>query len=86
MRRIVLPQAVIRVVPPLGTYWISCFRDSSLVTIIGVFELSHAAQQVSTETYRPFEAYTILAVIYLILTYPQARALDWLFSRFRVQE
>jgi His/Glu/Gln/Arg/opine family amino acid ABC transporter permease subunit len=83
LRRIVIPQAVVRMIPTFGSYWISLFRDTSLVTIIGVAELTHAAQQISVDSYRPFECYTALALIYLVLTLPQARFLDWLFKRVR---
>lgn len=84
--RIIIPQAVIRVIPPLGTFWVSLFRDSALVAFIGVAELTHAAQKISIDTYRPFEAFTILAIIYIVLTYPQARLVAWLHERMRVRE
>lgn len=84
--RIVIPQAVRRIVPPLGTFWVSLFRDSALVAYIGVAELTHAAQQISIDTYRPFEAFTALAVIYILVTYPQARMVAWLNEKFRVRE
>jgi len=84
--RIIIPQAVMRVVPPLGTFWVSLFRDSALVSIIGVAELTHAAQKISTETYRPFEAFTALAILYIVLTLPQARLVSWLHEKFRVRE
>lgn len=86
LMRIVIPQAVMRVVPPLGTFWVSLFRDSALVAFIGVAELTHAAQQVSIDTYRPFESFTALAVFYIVLTYPQARLVAWLHEKFRVRE
>ncbi len=84
--RIVIPQAVIRVVPPLGTFWVSLFRDSALVAFIGVAELTHAAQKISIDSYRPFEAFTALAVLYMVLTYPQARLVSWIHERMRVRE
>lgn len=84
--RIIIPQAVRRVVPPLGTYWVSLFRDSAMVAYIGVAELTHAALQVSIQTYRPFEAFTALAIAYMVLTYPQARLVSWLHEKFRVEE
>lgn len=62
-RRIIVPQAFMRVVPLLGTFWVSLFRDSALASIIGVTELTHAAQRISTLTYRPLEAFTALAII-----------------------
>lgn len=84
--RIVIPQAVMRVIPPLGTFWVSLFRDSALVAFIGVAEVTHAAQQISIDTYRPFEAFTALAVLYMVLTYPQARLVAWIHERMRVRD
>lgn len=86
LRRIIIPQAVMRVVPPLGTFWVSLFRDSALVAFIGVAELTHAAQKLSIDTYRPFEAFTALAVLYIVLTYPQARLVSWIHERIRIRE
>lgn len=86
LRRIIVPQAILRVIPPLGTFWVSLFRDSALVAFIGVAEVMHAAQQVAIASYRPFEAYTALAVLYFVITYPQARLVAWLYDRFRVRE
>lgn len=86
LRRVIIPQAVRRVIPPLGTFWVSLFRDSAMVAYIGVAELTHAALQVSIQTYRPFEAFTALAIAYMILTYPQARLVAWLHEKLRVKE
>lgn len=86
LTRIIIPQAVRRVVPPLGTFWVSLFRDSAMAAYIGVAELTHAALEVSIQTYRPFEAFTALAIAYMILTYPQARLVAWVHEKFRVKE
>lgn len=86
MRRVVLPQAIRHVIPPLGSTWVSTFKDSSLVSIIGVPELLFRAQVVSIETYRPVEIFTVLALTYFLLTYPQSRLVDLLYNRFRVHE
>ena len=86
LMRIIIPQAVLRVIPPLGTYWVSLFRDSALVAFIGVAEVMHAAQQISVDTYRPFEAFTALAILYMAITYPQARLVGWLHEKIRVEE
>ena len=85
-RRVVLPQAVRRVVPPMATIWVSLFKETSLVSTIGVADLSHAALSVRASTFRVFEVLTALALIYLVLAYPQAKLADWLHRRYRVQE
>lgn len=86
LRRIIIPQATLRVIPPLGTFWVALFRDSALVAFIGVAEVMHAAQQISVDSYRPFEAFTAVAVLYIVITYPQARLVGWLHERLRVEE
>jgi polar amino acid transport system permease protein len=86
MRRVILPQAVSRVVPPMGSMWVSLFKDTAIVFVIAVPELMHAAREVAVETYRPLEILTVTALIYFIVTYPQARGVDFLHRKFRVVE
>lgn len=86
LRRIIIPQAILRVIPPLGTFWVALFRDSALVAFIGVAEVMHAAQQISVDSYRPLEAFTAVAILYILITYPQARLVGWLHERLRVEE
>lgn len=85
-RRVLLPQAVARVVPPLGSYWVSLFKDTSLLAVIGVAELMYQGRVVATDTYRPLEIFTAVAVIYYLLGYPQALGVNLLYRRFQVQE
>jgi polar amino acid transport system permease protein len=86
MRRVIFPQAIRHIIPPLGSTWVSTFKDSSLVAVIGVPELLFRAQVASIDTYRPVEIYTLLAVIYFLLTYPQSRLVDRLYRRFRLHD
>lgn len=85
-RRVLLPQAVARVIPPLGSYWVSLFKDTSLLAVIGVAELMYQGRLVATDTYRPLEILTGVAIIYYVLAYPQALAVNFLYGRFHVQE
>jgi polar amino acid transport system permease protein len=86
MRRVILPQAVSRVVPPMGSMWVGLFKDTAIVSVIAVPDLMHAARVVAVETYRPLEILTVTALIYFIITYPQARGVDFLHRKFRVVE
>lgn len=86
LRRIIIPQSVVRVIPPIGTFWVSLFRDSALVSIIGIHELTYQAQHLASITYRPLVVFTALAIIYMVLTYPQARLVSWIHERLRVRE
>jgi polar amino acid transport system permease protein len=85
-RRIILPQAVVRVIPALGSTWVSLFKDTSILSVIGVAELMYQGRIVATDTYRPLEIFTGVAVIYYILAYPQSLGVNWLFRYYRVQE
>jgi polar amino acid transport system permease protein len=86
LRRIILPQAVLRMVPPMAAMWVALFKDTSILAAIGVAEMMTQARVLASETYRPMEIYTLVAVVYFLLTYPQSLAVNWLFSRFRVKE
>lgn len=67
LRKIVIPQAVRDVVPPIGNNMIALLKDSALVSVIGVVELVHASQLAISETFRPFEFYLAAAVCYYII-------------------
>lgn len=84
MRRIVFPQAFRTVVPPLGNLWVSLFKDSSIVSLVGVADLMNQGKKVSVLSYRPVEVFTFLALTYFVLTYPQARLVDKFYKMHRV--
>ena len=86
MRRIILPQAISRMVPPMGSMWVGLFKDTAIVSVIAVKDLMHAARVIAVNTYRPLEILTATALIYFVITYPQARGVDFLHRKFRVAE
>jgi polar amino acid transport system permease protein len=67
MRFIVLPQAVRRVLPPLGNQFVYMLKTSSLVSVIGLTELTRRANELVVSQYRPLEIYTFLMLEYLVL-------------------
>jgi His/Glu/Gln/Arg/opine family amino acid ABC transporter permease subunit len=77
MRRIVLPQAFRIVMPPVGSAFIGLLQDSALVSIIGVAELMRQAQLAVAETFRPFEVYTAISILYLALTITLSKINDY---------
>lgn len=85
-KRIVLPQALMRVLPALGNMWVSLFKDTAILSVIGVGELMYEGRIAATDTYRPLEVFTGVAVIYYLLAYPQSLGVNWLFNKFKVQE
>lgn len=84
MRRIVLPQAVRIVIPTAGNYFIALFKDSALVSVIALTELLRAGQMLAATTYKHFEIYTLVAIIYLLISYPASWFVNWLERRFRI--
>lgn len=86
MKRIVLPQAIMRVLPALGSMWVSLFKDTAILSVIGVGELMYQGRIVANDTYRALEVFTGVAVIYYLLAYPQSLGVNWLFAKFQVKE
>lgn len=82
MRRIILPQAVTRMLPPIGNTWISLFKDSSLVSTIAVADLTYQGRVLAAYNYRPLEVLTTVAVLYFVLTYPQSLMVNWLHRKY----
>jgi His/Glu/Gln/Arg/opine family amino acid ABC transporter permease subunit len=86
LRRVVIPQALRRVLPVLASTWVSLFKDTSLVSVIAVSELAYVSMQIRSQTFRVLEMLTAMAAIYWLLGYPQAKLVDWVQRRFAVTE
>lgn len=69
MRYIILPQAMQRMLPALAGQFISIIKDSAIVSVISIEELTFQAQQIMTTTYRSFEVWTTVLVMYFVLTF-----------------
>lgn len=68
MRQVILPQAFKVVLPPIGNEFIALLKDSSLVSIIAVADLLRRGREFASETFSYFETYTVIALIYLVMT------------------
>lgn len=84
MQKIVLPQALRIVIPPAGNYFIALFKDSALVSVISLSELMRSGQLLAATTYKHFEIFTMVAAIYLAISYPASWLVAWLERRFRI--
>jgi polar amino acid transport system permease protein len=80
MRYVVLPQAVRRVVPPLLNDFIGLQKDSALVYVLGVVEALNKATIIQQGDFN-FTPLVALSVIFIAITIPQARFVDWLIAR-----
>jgi polar amino acid transport system permease protein len=67
---IILPQAVPRVLPALGNYTISMFKETPLLLAIGVLDVLNRAKEVGAETFRVIEPYTLAGILFLLISYP----------------
>ena len=70
---VVLPQAVRRILPPLAGQFITLIKDSSLISVIAVSDLTYVAKNIVTNTFRAFEVWLAIAAFYFVLSF----ALSW---------
>lgn len=86
MRLVIIPQAVKTMIPPIGNQLLLLIKDSSLISIITVVELTRTAQQIISTTYKPIELYLAAAFIYYIISMVAAKMLNSLEKRARISE
>jgi len=84
MRYIILPQALRRILPPLAGQFISLIKDSSLLGLIAIRELTKATREVITTSLQPFELWFVCAILYLILTFSLSMFVQYLERRTQV--
>lgn len=77
-RRVVIPQAAYRMIPAIGNQFISAIKLSSLCSVLGMSELMYQGQLVIANFFRPIEVFTVVAAIYLVLTYSTSLILTYL--------
>lgn len=82
MRHIILPQALRRMIPPLGNELIALLKDSSLVTVIAANDLLYAGKVVAGAYSRFWEPYITVAILYLCLTYIFGKIITYVENRF----
>ena len=86
MRFVILPQAIRRILPALGNQFVYMLKMSSLVSVIGMQELTRKANELVVTEYRPLEVYTILILEYLVLILIVSAGVRWLERRMRTDE
>ena len=83
MRFVILPQAVRRILPALGNQLVYMLKMSSLVSVIGMQELTRKANELVVTEYRPLEIYTVLLLEYLVLILIVSAAVRWVERRLQ---
>ncbi|MBW5440249.1 amino acid ABC transporter permease [Bradyrhizobium canariense] len=81
MKRIVMPQALKRMIPPLVNQAVLQLKNTSLLSVLAVPDLLYQGQLITSATYRPLETYTMIAVIYFIILFPMTRVARMLETR-----
>ncbi|MEX2144591.1 MAG: amino acid ABC transporter permease [Anaerolineales bacterium] len=84
MRYIILPQAIRNVLPALGNDFVSMLKDSSLVSVLAVRDITQVARLHAGSTFRFRESYTVLALLYLSMTLVLSSVVQWLERRLHV--
>ncbi len=79
--RIMVPQALRQQIPNILSLDIQLFKDSSLVSVIGVTEMTFQANVLSSATYRPLEVFTVLGLMYFMIAFPASLIVSWLERR-----
>ncbi|MBY4611337.1 amino acid ABC transporter permease [Rhizobium sp. 9T] len=78
---VVLPQAVLRAIPTLLSNCVSLFKESALVSAVGMADLMFVGQNISNNTARPVEVLTVIALIYFVIAFPLTRAVSLIEGR-----
>lgn len=86
MRYVILPQAIRRILPALGNQLVYMLKMSSLVSVIGLQELTRKANELVVSEYRPLEIYTILVLEYLVLILIVSAGVRWLERRMKASD
>lgn len=81
VRKVVLPQALVRMLPAFGSILSITIKDTAIATVIAVPELMKRAETLAGQSYRPIEIFSVVAVIYFVILFPGTRLIDALYKR-----
>ena len=81
LRKVLLPQATIRMLPAFGSILTIAIKDTAIAPVIAVPELMHRAETVAGQSYRPVEVFTAVMVAYFAILFPVTRGIDRLYHR-----
>jgi polar amino acid transport system permease protein len=81
MRRIVLPQALVRMLPAFGSLLSVTIKDTAIASVIAVPELMRQSETVAGQSFQPIEVYSFAMLVYFLLLYPVTRGVDRIYRR-----
>jgi polar amino acid transport system permease protein len=85
MRHVVLPQAFRIILPPMGNEFISLLKDSSLVSVVAVADLTRRGREFMAAHFNPIETWLMVALLYLIMTIVAARVVSYIEKRSKYE-
>jgi polar amino acid transport system permease protein len=84
LRIVVLPQAFRIIVPPMGNYLVSLFKDTAIVATISIQELTFSGRLLASQTFQYVPIFTAVLIIYFAISYPASRGAAWVERRLRI--
>jgi polar amino acid transport system permease protein len=81
LRRIVLPQAIVRMLPAFGSLMSVTIKDTAIASVIAVPELMRQSETVAGQSFQPIEVYTFAMLLYFVMLYPVTRGVDRIYRR-----
>ncbi len=85
MRYVILPQAVRVILPPMGNEFVSLLKDSSLVSVVAVADMTRRGQEFMSVNFIPLETWAMIALLYLMMTLFSARIVAWIEKRVKYE-
>jgi polar amino acid transport system permease protein len=85
MRYVILPQAIRVILPPVGNEFIALLKDSSLVSVVAVTDLTRRSREYMSTHFNPIEVWTMAALLYLIMTLLSARLVNYIEKRTKFE-
>lgn len=86
MRYVVLPQAFRTILPAIGNEFVTLLKDSSLVSVVAVPDLTRRGREFMSMTFIPLETWAMVALLYLIMTLFAARIVNWLERKTKIEQ
>jgi polar amino acid transport system permease protein len=85
MRYVILPQAVRVILPPVGNEFISLLKDSSLVSVVAVADMTRRGREFMSKNFIPVETWVMVGLLYLVMTLFSARVVAWIEKKTRIE-
>ena len=85
MRYVILPQAVRVILPPVGNEFITLLKDSSLVSVVAVADMTRRGREFMAANFIPIQTWTMIALLYLVMTLLAGRLVAYMERRFKME-